>query len=69
MNRNCETCSANTIPEDIRDEIFKLYFGKTIECPLDDKQIICFFSKAEIDWEKAFLLLRKKHEKDRKRGS
>jgi len=62
MNKTCEKCASSGVPKDVRDQVFKMFFNKTMECPIDDEKVVCIFSKAPINWDYAFSKLRKKHE-------
>lgn len=56
----CEECKK--IPEEKRQNFFKLVFGKTHKCPKEEN-IICFYSKKQINWEQAIKVL-KDHERE-----
>jgi hypothetical protein len=60
MNKHCKSCVARNIPNDVKEDVFKMFFGKTITCPIDDERIICIYSKLEINWDLMISMLKKK---------
>jgi hypothetical protein len=67
MNKSCESCFARKIPDDIKDEIFIVFVGNKIECPLDDDKVSCIYSKMNLNWDYLLSLARNKRRgKDRK---
>jgi hypothetical protein len=66
MNKSCESCPGKDIPEDMREEMFRMFFGRELECPRNDAKITCIYSKADINWDYMFQQLRKQREEKEK---
>ena len=58
MNRTCVDCSALKVPSEIKERFFIQMFDKNIECPLNEKNVICIYSKLIIDWNRAYELVK-----------
>ena len=52
MNKNCLNCPHKEISKKLKEEFFNFYFNKNFECPIEEENVLCIYSKFFIDWEK-----------------